>query len=510
MKHLWKTRYGIALIVILLVATGAAWLTRGRGKNATSGLATQPVSRQDISVTIEASGAIEPVNLVEVKSKASGTITFMPVSVGSKVKQNDLLVKIDDRDVRNQYNQTVAALRAAQSKVTVSSAQKKRSEGLFAQGIITAPENEAAQLDYASSQSALVSARTNLDLAKQRLDDATVKAPVAGTVLSQAVTAGQVTTSATNSVSGGTTLLTMADLHNIRMRALVAETDVGQVRPGQRAVVTVDAFPNRTFEGTVEKIEPQAVVEQSVTNFPVLVSLANDQELLLPGMNGDVSLMVDRRSGVLAVPVDAVRNLREAQVLAPSLGLDPDSVRAQVSRQRASMGFGGFRDSLGARGAGGDSTRAWRRGGAGGGFAGAGNDSARAARRRARMANGGGAGGGFGGGGAGGANGGGGGFGAGGGTGGGANRAQVVFVKTAKGIEPRLVRLGLSDFDYSEVISGVQEGDQVVLLGIAQAQAARTQQQQNARQRVGTMPGGIGGGGGGTRGGGGGGGRGGN
>ena len=508
MKHLWKTRYGIALIAILLVATGAAWLSHnGRGKNAASAMATQPVSRQDISLTIEASGTIEPVDLVEVKSKASGTITSMPISVGSKVKANDLLVKIDDRDVRNQYDQTVAALRAAQSKVTVSAAQKKRSEGLFAQGIITAPENEAAQLDYANSQAALVSARTNLDLAKQRLDDALVRAPIAGTVLSQAVTAGQVTTSATNSVNGGTSLLTMADLHSIRMRALVAETDVGQVRPGQRATVTVDAFPNRTFIGTVEKVEPQAVVEQSVTNFPVLVSLPNDQELLLPGMNGDVSLMVDQRSNVLAVPVDAVRNLREAQVLAPSLGLDPDSVKAEVSRQRASMGSsgGGSRDSLGSRGAGGDSTRAWRRGGGMGGFAGAGNDSARAARRRAWMASGGGSGAGSGGG----------GFGRGGGGGsgsGGANRAQVVFVKTAKGIEPRLVRLGLSDFDWSEVISGVQEGDQVVLLGVAQAQAARTQQQANVRQRVGTMPGGLGGGGGtgGGRTSGGGGGRGGN
>ena len=94
------------------------------------------------------------------------------------------------------------------------------------------------------------------------------------------------------------------------------------------------------------------------------------------------------------------------------------------------------------------------------------------------------------------------GAGAGGGSGGGpANRAQVVFVKTAKGIEPRLVRLGLSDFDWGEVISGVQEGEQVVLLGVAQAQAARTQQQANVRQRVGSMPGGIGGGGAGAGGG---------
>jgi HlyD family secretion protein len=139
-----------------------------------------------------------------------------------------------------------------------------------------------------------------------------VRAPVEGTVLSQPVTAGQVISSATSSVSGGTSIITMADLRRIRMRAMVAETDLGQVQPGQVASVTVDAYPDRTFQGTVEKIEPQAVVEQSVTNFPVLISLSNDDQKLLPGMNGEVSLIVDQRSNVVAVPVDAVRSLKEA------------------------------------------------------------------------------------------------------------------------------------------------------------------------------------------------------
>jgi HlyD family secretion protein len=525
------TRQGLALLVLVLVATGAIWVARGRPKKSGGAVATQAVSRHDIALTIEASGTIEPVDLIEVKSKASGTISRMPVSVGSQVKAGDLLVQIDARDVRNEYAQSLAARKAAQARLDVSKAQKARSDGLFAQGIITADEHEAAVLDYANAQSGVTAARTNLDLAQQRLDDATVRAPVAGTVLSQTVTAGQVISSATTSASGGTSLLTMADLGRIRMRVKVAETDVGNVHPGQVATVTVDAFPNRTFQGTVETIEPQAVVEQSVTNFPVLVSLSNDQGLLMPGMNGEVSLVVDRRSDVLAVPVDAVRSLREALVLAPALGLDPDSVAAQVQRQRPMGGMGRMsRDSLGGGG------RGYGGGGfAGGGFgAGGGNDSLRTMRRRAWMeAQGGnpamrdsmrarwrrnGGGGGFGGGGAGGggfAGRGGGGFagGNGGGFGGGnmsGNRAQVVFVKDADGtIEPRRVVLGLSDFDWSQVVAGVKEGEQVVMLGVAQAQASRDQQQQNVRQRVGSMPGGLGGGtrggGGGARGGGGGG-----
>src|SRR5262249_18521116 len=187
-----------------------------------------------------------------------GTITDMPVSVGSRVSAGDLMVQIDTRDVRNQYDQAQAALNAAQAKVRVSQDQKTRADELYSRGGLTADEHATAPLDDVNAQAALVTARTNLDLAKQRLDDATVRAPVSGTVLEQPVTAGQVISSATSSVSGGTTLLTMADLRQIRMRALVAETDLGEVRPGQHATVTVDAYPDLTFDGTVEKIEPQA------------------------------------------------------------------------------------------------------------------------------------------------------------------------------------------------------------------------------------------------------------
>jgi HlyD family secretion protein len=493
----WKVRPVWVLTALAVLAAGAMWQVRGgRSRGPVADVSTQPVSRHDVALMIEASGTIEPVNLVEVKSKASGTITQLPVSVGSHVRTGDLMVQIDARDVQSQYDQAKASLDAAVAKVRVSKDQESRSDELFSRGVLTADEHDAAQLDYINAQAALVSARANLDQAKQRLDDATVRAPVEGTVLSQPVSAGQVISSATSSVSGGTTLLTMADLRRIRMRAMVAETDLGQVQPGQRATVTVDAYPDRTFEGLVEKIEPQAVVEQSVTNFPVLVSLANEDQRLLPGMNGEVSLIVDRRSDVLAVPADAVRSLREALVIAPSLGLDADSVRATIMRSFPAGGRGrAARDSASVAAAGGS----WRAGGDStmAGRARAGQDSSRAGRGGHRW-------------------GGRGGMGATGGDAGAgampvagvrANRAQVVFVRTASGIEPRLVKLGLSDFDWSEVMSGVREGEEVVMLGITQAQASRSERQGQIRQRVGTMPGGIGGTGGGGGGGSGGGGR---
>lgn len=291
---------------------------------------TVSVERRDIVVDAEATGVVEPINVIEVKSKASGLITEMPVETGYDVKPGDLLVQVDTRDVKNQYEQALADVRAAEARVEVVSAQRRRSDELFTQRIITAQEHEATQLDYANAQAQIVRSRASLDLAQQRLEDATVRAPLAGTVIEKTVSVGQVITSATGAFGGGTTLLKMADLSKVRVRALVNETDIGSVRAGLPATVVVDAYPDRPFRGTVEKIEPQAVVQQSVTMFPVLVSIANVEGLLKPGMNGEVSVLIDRRDQVLTVPNDAVRSVREAATAAAALGLDPEQVMAQV------------------------------------------------------------------------------------------------------------------------------------------------------------------------------------
>ncbi|MDP1890871.1 MAG: efflux RND transporter periplasmic adaptor subunit [Gemmatimonadaceae bacterium] len=297
---------------------------------------TAPVTRRDIVVDATATAIIEPINIVEVKSKtASGQITKMTVEVGSYVKPGDLIVQIDTRDLTNAANQAQADYDAAQAKLTTSTAQKKRSDDLFNQRIITAQENETANLDFANSTASFVRARTSLDLAQTRLEDATVRAPVEGTVIEKTVSLGQVIQAGTSSVGGGSTILKMANLQRVRARALVNETDIGQIAAGQEATVTVDAFPDRPFRGKVEKVEPQAVVQQNVTMFPVLISLSNEDGLLKPGMNGEASVLVDRRTDVLSIPNDAVRGLQEAAQIAPLLNLNPDSVAAQL---RAGMG----------------------------------------------------------------------------------------------------------------------------------------------------------------------------
>jgi HlyD family secretion protein len=515
---LWNptTRLPLLLFVVLAMAGGfLLWRRMSAPRTTVAAVATEPVSRRDISQTVEATGTVQAIEVVEIKSKASGQILQMPVEIGSVVKTGDLLVQIDPLTVRNQYAQALAAEQAAAAQVQVTTTQKQRADELLSREAMTATDHESAVLAAANALAALARAKSDLQIAKQALDDATVRAPSNGTVIEQDVTKGMVITSATSSPSGGTTILKMADLNRIEMNALVGETDIGNLRPGMNARVTVDAFPNHPFAGKVIKIEPQAVIQQSVTMFPVLVAIDNENGQLLPGMNGEVTMDIASRTQVLAVPLDAIRTMRELPTIAVSLGLNPDTLKAQVQRQidarmaaRARAGDSaqarpGAGAAAGGAGAGGPGGRRWRGGGANGAAGGASGGVG------GRGPGGGGAGGGFGGGGPAGA----GRFAAGAGFGGAdpaasgasrAARAQLVMVQTPHGLEPRLVRTGISDFDYCEVVSGVAEGDQVALLSVAEQIAKRKQQQAQIAQRVGsgmpgstTTSGGRGGGGGG-------------
>ncbi|HKR08537.1 MAG TPA: efflux RND transporter periplasmic adaptor subunit [Gemmatimonadaceae bacterium] len=468
---------------------------------------TVAVERRTIALSVQANGTVEPVDIVEVKSKASGTIVRMPVDIGSNVKTGDLLVQIDPRDVQNQYTQAAADVSSATAQRSTSLAQRNRSAELYKEKIITAQEMDQATLDFANADANLIKARTNLSIARVRLEDATVRAPSNGTIIEKPVSEGMVISSATSSASGGTTILKMADLTKVRMRAFVNETDIGSVQPGQSATVTVDAFPNRRFVGLVSQVEPEAVVQSSVTMFPVLVSLNNFDNALKPGMNGQVTMDIAHHDNVLAVPSDAIRNSRDAAVVAPVLGLSPDSIKAVVAAARAARGGGrgGTASSTASLTAqSGDTTRRFNRapgdttsfrgrfGGAAsgtpsqfgqrGGGVGAGGFS-----RQGGPGGGGGAGGG-----------------ATGSFAGGTGGPMFVFVKKDDHYAPKLVRVGISDFDYTEILSGLQQGEMVALLGPAVLQAQREQLQNRVRAGTGgglqqqqTPAGGAGGAGGG-------------
>ena len=210
---------------------------------------TATVTRGDLKVTVEASGTIEPVATVEVKSKASGEILELTSEIGDTVEAGKLLVRIDRRTPKNLVDQAQAELNAARQREATAATQMERGEKLRANAWINQSELEALELEVANTHAATVAARVALENARIGLDDTDVRAPSAGTILTRLVERGQVISSPTRDVGGGTVILTMADLTRVRARVRVDETDIGKLGAGVPARIRVTAFPGREFTG---------------------------------------------------------------------------------------------------------------------------------------------------------------------------------------------------------------------------------------------------------------------
>jgi len=469
---------------------------------------TVPVERRTVVVSAVASGAIEPILTVDVKSKASGEIIGMHVQTGDDVKSGDALAAIDPRIPRNNLAQAEANLVVAQAQLTNAKAQLARSDTLFKAQAITQAEYENSNLGFANANAAVVRARTDLENARDRMTDTRIRAPLAGTIIAKNVELGTVISSPTTDVGGGTVLFRMANLDTVQVRTQVDETDIGKVQPGLPATITVDAYPNRPFEGSVLKIEPQATVQQNVTMFPVLVRIANPGHLLKPGMNTEVEIHVGRRENVIAIPNAALRTQRDVASAAQVLGLDPAQVQqdlaaaarpaapagATVNRDSASLGGTRLRgDSAATKPTGNTMTTpdgrtiqlppgvteamvrsAFQKRMSGQALS-ADEENAMRAMRAAfqRAGGGGGAGGGP--------------FRRAGGGGGGGDISNYIVFVLRKGKPTAVnVRTGLTDLDYIEVVGGLTEQDTVLVL----PSASLLNSQRDMRDRMRTMTGG--------------------
>ena len=489
---------------------GVAACSSGEAAVETSRLQTVLAERGDLRIRAEAIGTIEPVRTVEVKSKASGEILQLFADIGETVAPGEMLAEIDPRDVRNRYDQAKADLDVAQARADIAGAQLQRSQQLLEAGVITQREHESARLEAANAQAALVKAVTNYELAELQLNDVQIRAPMAGTIIQKSIEVGTVIQSASQNVSGGSTLFTMANLAEMQVRTLIDETDVGQLEPGMSVEIVVEAYPDRAFRGTLQKIEPQAVVEQNVTMFPVIVSLDNSSGLLRPGMNAEVAILIDDAIDVLLVPNNAIVQPADVGPAALALGLDIETLDMSAFMRAGRGGFGGAR-AAGAGGGGEPSAGADdvpRGGGAPAQEADAGiseatgrgpaarmqelrgqvergeitQDSMRAVLQgmRAQGVFPGGRGG----------------LAAAGpeGTPASATRPAAVFVVGPSGLpEPRLVQVGLNDWDFTEVVSGLEGGEELAVVGPAQLQARQQEFLNAMRSRAGNNP--FGGGG---------------
>ena len=178
-------------------------------------------------------------------------------------------------------------------------------------GSISDKAYEDIQENFAQAKSTLVRTEVTFENAKIALDDTVVRSPISGTIISRPVEVGQVISSPTSAVGGGTLLMTMADLSKVRVRALVDEIDVGKVSIGQTVSIKVAAYRDKEFFGTVAKIEPLAKIEQNVTTFPVLIDIDNKDNLLLLGMNTDVVIEILNKDVAVSAPSMSLRTRKD-------------------------------------------------------------------------------------------------------------------------------------------------------------------------------------------------------
>ena len=286
----------------------------------------QETTSQTLEVSIEASGVIEAISSVEIKSKASGEVLFLGAEVGDFIDKGFMLAQIDQRTANNIVDQTESDLEAAKVRLLNAEAQYERGKELHKNSSISDKDFEDIKENYAQAKSTVVRTEVSYENAKISLDDTVVKSPISGTVISRPVEVGQVITSPTSAFGEGSIIMTMADLSKVRVRALVDEIDVGKVEIGQKVSIKVAAYRDKEFIGTVSKIEPKAYIQQNVTTFPVLIDINNEENLLLIGMNTDVVIEILKKDVVLSVPTMSLRTRKDIYTATSVLNIDKEGI----------------------------------------------------------------------------------------------------------------------------------------------------------------------------------------
>ena len=334
-------------LVALVVAAGLwyGWRTFGV-KDEVQKFRVAKVEKGALIATVAATGILNPVVSVSVGSQVSGQIKELFVDFNSEVKKDQLIARIDPEQIQYRLNQAQAdrdAARASigtqQANVAVQRAEVARAEAnlveakrdfdrkkvLVEKNFIAASEAEKAEAGYKAQQAGLESVRAQLGVAvanlrnaeavvKQReaqvaqaridLERTAIRSPVSGVVVKRSVEPGQTVAA---SLQAPELFIIARNLADMQVDSAIDESDVGRIRVGQIASFTVDSFPGRTFSGAVKQVRKAAQTVSNVVTYTVVISAANPDLNLLPGMTASVRIVTDRRDNVLKVANSALR-----------------------------------------------------------------------------------------------------------------------------------------------------------------------------------------------------------
>ena len=308
----------IAVAILAIVAAAAAYYWSARDDKQAPTYRFAKVERGPLTATVAASGTLNPVTSVQVGTQVSGQVKELFVDFNSPVKAGQLIARIDPETFQYRVRQNEADLEAARAaagrtQVSLANAQRDlaRTKELVAREFVSPADLDRAQAQFdlakaeVNSAQAVVAQRSaQLASAKVDLARTEIRAPVDGVVIKRSVDVGQTVAA---SLQAPELFVIARDLRDMQVETSIDEADVGRMRVGQRATFTVDAFPGRTFAGEVRQVRKSAQTVQNVVTYTVLVSAANPDGQLMPGMTANVRIVTDTRESVLKIANAALR-----------------------------------------------------------------------------------------------------------------------------------------------------------------------------------------------------------
>ena len=304
------------------------------------------VERGTMVRSVVATGKIEPITKVEIKSKANGIIELLNVDVDQAVNAGDVLVELDKENLNARVRESRAALQAAEAGLMAAEAALRkntieaegpdvefarraydRAQNLFnqqliaqsglddAKGVYEQAQNRqhaaqsqlfVAKAKVAEARATVAQTRAATDRAEEELANATIRAPVKGTILYRHVELGSPVSSILNLGAAATPVITMGDISQVFVRGKVDESDIGRVRLGQACRITVETFKDKVFQGKVTQISPMGIEKDNVTNFEVKVSIDNPGHELKAMMTANAEIILEEHPGSLIIPESAI------------------------------------------------------------------------------------------------------------------------------------------------------------------------------------------------------------
>ena len=327
----------LALILVILVAVAA---TRGGSKIDPSKLAK--VEKGDLAKSVVATGKIQAITQVEVKSKASGIVKKLLVDYGDRVKQGQILVELDKEEIQARVNQQRASLEAAEAAAHAAAADLQhakvdaegpdvpmlkrayeRAQQMAKDGVVSVSALDDAQKNYEmavnkqqlgkanevvaeaklrQAQAQVSQSRALLAQTEEEYRNSTIVSPIDGTILSRDVEVGDAVSSILVLGSSATLIMTLGDTHEVYVKGKVDESDIAKVYMGQAARIKVESYKDRVFNGKVTKISPMGVEKDNVTTFEVRVSIDNAKGELKSMMTANAEILLEEHKGILMVP----------------------------------------------------------------------------------------------------------------------------------------------------------------------------------------------------------------